>query len=191
MLALLTLGLNRCEAPTAPPISEQWETIAGFQAHVQITSDLGDSTLTYEMDYVHEKEDADSFTLTAPESIAGISGTIAGTDSAQFVLQYSNTELDDIMPRQAGLTPADGLFFVVADLRNAEPVQQWQETINGIKTEVVRYENGDTKTARQVWLRPDNLQPIYAEAYDNGQRVLTMRITDYQPIEAAKQSKAE
>lgn len=186
MLALFTLGLNRCEAPTAPPISEQWAAVAGFQAHVQMSSDLGDSTLTYEMDYVHHKDEADSFTLTAPESLAGISGTIAGTDTAQFVLQYNGTELDDIVPRQAGLTPADGLFFVVANLRNAEPAQQWQETINGTKTEVVRYEDGDNQTAHQVWLRTDNLQPVYAEAYADGQRVLTMQVTDYQPVQTAQ-----
>ena len=140
------------------------------------------SVLAYEVDYAYNKKDVDCFTITAPDSIAGVSGTIAGTDSAQFTLQYDGASLDDAMPQRPGLTPADGLYCLLADLRSGEPAQQWTEDVQGQKLLVLRYESetDDGKIARQVWLTDDGRQPVCAEMYADDECVLTIQVISYQ-----------
>ncbi len=138
--------------------------------------------LEYEMDYNYNKEDADTFTITAPESLAGIGGRIAGTDNGAFSLQYDGMVLDDAMPQRTGLTPADGLFCLLSDLRNSEPEQQWTEQASGTELLVLRYaEDGtDGKIEKQVWLTENGRQLVCAELYADGKRVLTIQVMSYQ-----------
>ena len=156
-----------------------FEELAGFTAQIKILSDLGDYVLEYELDYVYNRDDADTFSITAPASLAGISGTIAGTDSSAFSLQYDGMTLDDAMPQRTGLTPADALFCLLGDLRNAAPVQQWTE--QGNRLLVLRYETDgeDGKIEKQVWLTENGCQPVYAELYAAGERVLTIQVQSY------------
>lgn len=156
--------------------------VNGFVAHVKILSDLEQSVLEYEVDYVYNREESDTFSLTAPESLAGIGGTIAGTDSGQFSLQYDGMQLDDAMPRRTGLTPADALFCLLSDLRTEDPAQQWTEDAVGQTLLVLRYESedGDGKIAKQVWLTNDGRQPVCAELYADGKCVLTIQVMSYE-----------
>lgn len=154
--------------------------IEGFEARIKILSNLEQSVLEYELDYVYNKEDSDVFTITAPESLSGIGGTIAGTDEASFSLQYDDMRLDDAMPQRTGLTPADGFFCLLANLREDEPAQQWTESVSGRKLLALRYEDADGGgTAKQVWLAADTCAPVCAELYDNGKCVLTIQVASY------------
>ena len=129
---------------------------------------------------VYNREDSDSFTLTAPESVAGIGGRISGEENGAFTLQYNDLQLDDIAPRHTGLTPADAWFCLLNDLRYAAPAQVWSEHTNGESLLVLRYEKADDSVEKQVWLRQSNLQPVYAELYADGARVLTIQVESCQ-----------
>ena len=180
---MMLLALSGCGSAPADgqTVREHFETLAGFEAELKILSDLGQSVLEYQVDYVYNREDNDTFTITAPESLAGIGGTIAGTDNASFALQYDGLALDDAMPQRTGLTPADALFCLMNDLRTAEPVQLWTERADGASLLVLRYEqqDADGKVEKQVWLTEDSLQPVCAEFYADGTRVLQLLVTDY------------
>lgn len=182
-MALLLVMLSGCGGTAADgqSVRTHFEELAGFEAHLKILSDLEQSVLEYEVDYVYNKEDNDTFTITAPESLAGIGGTIAGTDSASFVLQYDGLALDDAMPQRTGLTPADALFCLLDDLRRAEPAQIWTESADGAKLLVLRYEQDgdDGKVEKQVWLTEPEYQPVCAELYADGERVLQIQVTAY------------
>ena len=163
-------------------VRSYFSEVAGFEAHVKILSNLEDSVLEYELDYVYNKEDSDSFTITAPESLAGIGGTIAGTGSGQFSLQFDGAQLDDAMPQRIGLTPADSLFCLLSDLRSDAPAEQWTEEAAGQTLLVLRYESEDDrgKIAKQVWLTADGRQPVCAELYADSKCVLTIQVMSYQ-----------
>ena len=180
---MMLLALSGCGSAPADgqAVREHFETLAGFEAELKILSDLGQSVLEYQVDYVYNREDNDTFTITAPESLAGIGGTIAGTDNASFTLQYDGLALDDAMPQRTGLTPADALFCLMNDLRTAEPVQLWTERADGASLLVLRYkqQDADGKVEKQVWLTEDSLQPVCAEFYADGTRVLQLLVTDY------------
>ena len=162
-------------------VRAHFDALSGFNAQVEILSDLGESVVTYKMDYAYSRDGNDGFTITAPESLAGIGGTIAGSENAQFTLQYDGLSLDDAMPQRIGLTPADGLFCLTNDLRTAEPAQIWTESASGTDFVVLRYESEDEDgtVAKQVWLADGTLQPAYAELFANGSRVLTIKVTAY------------
>lgn len=155
--------------------------LPGLEAHVKIVSDLGDATLGYELDYVYDKQGADTFTLTAPAALAGIEGALTGTDEASLELRYDGLALDDAMPQRPGLTPADALFGLLADLRTAQPAQQWEERVEGETLLVLRYEGEDRDGTiqKQVWLTQKELRPVCAELYADGTRVLFLQVTDY------------
>ena len=183
MLALFLL-LTACGGAVAndESVRTHFSEVPGFTAHIKILSNLGQSVLEYELDYVYNKEDSDSFTVTAPASLSGISGTIAGTDSAQFSLQYDGAALDDAMPQRIGLTPADGLFCLLSDLRSDVPAEQWSEDVAGQTLLVLRYESdsADGKIVKQVWLTEDGRQPVCAELYADDTCVLTIQVMEYQ-----------
>ena len=182
-MGVLLLALAGCGGVPADgqAVREHFDTLAGFEAELKILSDLGQSTLEYQVDYVYNREDNDTFAITAPESLAGIGGTIAGTDNASFTLQYDGLAIDDAMPQRTGLTPADALFCLLNDLRTAEPAQLWTERADGASLLVLRYEqqDADGKVEKQVWLTEDGLQPVCAEFYADGTRVLKILVTDY------------
>lgn len=183
-MAILLVVLSGCGGDTAADASTvrtHFEELAGFEAHLKILSDLEQSVLEYEVDYVYNKEDNDAFTITAPDSLAGIGGTIAGTDSASFVLQYDGLVLDDAMPQRVGLTPADALFCLLDDLRRAEPAQVWTEKTSGVELLVLRFvqDSDDGKVEKQVWLTKQGYQPVCAELYADGERVLQIQVMSY------------
>ena len=179
---MLLGGCGRPAEQSAEDVRAHFAALDGFTAHLKIISDLDQSVLEFESDYVYNKEDSDSVTLTAPESVAGIGGTIAGEENGAFTLQYNDLRLDDIAPRRTGLTPADGWFCLLNDLRYNAPEQVWSEHTDGESLLVLRYAQADKdgSTEKQVWLRQSDLQPVCAELYENGALVLTIQVESYQ-----------
>lgn len=184
-LCLLVLCACAKQPPTPDSVRAHFEALAGFNAHVKILSDFGQSALEYELDYAYNKESSDHLTITAPASVAGIEATIAGEDS--FVLQYGGAALEDGMPDIAGVTPAGCVYWLMRELRESEPLETWSETVNDIPALVLRYEStdGDTVIMRQVWLAAESLQPLCAEIYVDGSRALQLTFSEYQETAGA------
>ena len=132
--------------------------------------------------YAYNKEDVDVFTITAPESVSGVSGRIAGDSEATLALQYDDLVLDDARPVRPGMTPADAVFGVVCALRDTPADESWRESADGTALTVLHYrsESGDETIEKLVWLREDNMQPVYAELFADGTRELSIRFTSYQ-----------
>jgi len=153
---------------SAEDVRAHFASLDSCTAHLKIISDLDESVLEFESDYVYNREDSDSFTLTAPESVAGIGGRISGEENGAFTLQYNDLQL------------ADAWFCLLNDLRYAAPAQVWSEHTNGESLLVLRYEKADDSVEKQVWLRQSDLQPVYAELYADGARVLTIQVESCQ-----------
>ena len=133
--------------------------------------------MAFELDYAYNKEDVDVFTITGPESVSGVSGRIAGDSEATLALQYDDLVLDDARPVRPGMTPA-----VVCALRDTPADESWRESADGTALTVLHYrsESGDETIEKLVWLREDNMQPVYAELFADGTRELSIRFTSYQ-----------
>lgn len=177
---LLLLGGCAQDQPTAETIQEHFDTLPGFTAHVKIISDFDESVLEYEVDYAYNRKGSDHLTLTAPESVRGIEAAIDGEE--RILLRYGGAELDDGTPGLQGTTPADGVYWVLRELRESEPLEIWPESVSGTPALAVRYEGTveDTEIIRQVWLQQGSLQPLCAEVYSDGARVLLLTFSNYQ-----------
>ena len=134
---LLLLGGCAQDQPTAETIQEHFDALPGFTAHVKIISDFDESVLEYEVDYAYNRKGSDHLTLTAPESVRGIEATIDGEE--RILLRYGGAELDDGTPGLQGTTPADGVYWVLRELRESEPLEIWPESVSGTPALAVRY----------------------------------------------------
>ena len=56
----------------------------------------------------------------------------------------------------------------------------WSEHTTGESLLVLRYEKADDSVEKQVWLRQSDLQPVCAELYADGARVLTIQVESCQ-----------
>lgn len=176
---LLLVGCAKNQ-PTAQSIREHFDALPAFSAHVKIFSDFGGSALEYELDYAYNRKGSDHLTLTAPEAVSGIEATIDGEDS--FLLRYGDAELDDGTPGTQGATPADGVYWLMRELRESEPLELWTDTVSGTPALALRYESSvdDCELTRQIWLSQGSLQPLCAEVYANGTRALLLTFSGYQ-----------
>lgn len=132
-LLLLTALLCGCgtDENSGEDVRAHYENISGFSAHVKILSETDDFTMAFELDYAYNKEDVDVFTITAPESVSGVSGRIAGDSEATLALQYDDLVLDDARPVRPAWTPADAVFGVVCALRDTPADESWRESADG------------------------------------------------------------
>lgn len=176
---LLLSGCARSR-PTAETIREHFDALPGFTAHVKIISDFAESTLEYEVDYAYNRKGSDHLTLTAPEAVRGIEATIDGEE--HMLLRYNGAELDDGTAGLTGTTPADGVYWLLRELRESEPLEIWPESVAGTPALAVRFESSvdGAEIIRQVWLHQTSLQPLCAEVYADGTRVLLLTFSEYQ-----------
>lgn len=117
-----------------------------------------------------------------PSRFPGYRAGIAGDSDATLALQYDDLVLDDARPVRPGMTPADAVFGVVCALRDTPADESWRESADGTALTVLHYrsESGEETIEKLVWLREDNMQPVYAELFADGTRELSIRFTSYQ-----------
>ncbi|MBP3311709.1 MAG: hypothetical protein J6L72_05675 [Butyricicoccus sp.] len=184
ILAVLFL-LCGCSAGGGGPLDERirqtFEELPGFTAQVRILSDLGDSTQEFGGTYVYQKEGNDTLTLQTPQALEGIAVDISGEDAGNLTVRYEDTVFDSGMPVRPGLTPADAIPRMLCELRDAAPLEAWEETVGGVKMAAARYEIEDDagRIMYQVWLTRESLRPSYAECFADGERVLQVFFSEY------------
>lgn len=177
--------LCACSEKSGGPLDERipqtFQNLPGFTAQVRILSDLGDSTQEYSGTYIYQQEGNDTLTLQTPQALEGVVVDVSGEDTASLTVQYKDTVLDSGMPSRSGMTPADAIPRMLCELRDAAPLEAWEETVGGVQMAAARYEIEDEqgRIMYQIWLTRDSLHPSYAECFADGQRVLQVFFSEY------------
>lgn len=188
---LLLLSLHGCaSAPKEADIRADFQALPGASFHAKIFSDTGSLALEYELDYVYNKNDSDSLTITAPEALSGIHATIAGKQKSEMTLQYENTVLEAPGVSTPGLTPSDCIPGLLYELRSSVPTETSGEKANGVALTMLKYENAaqENGICRQIWVRQDNGTPVCAEVYVDGQQILRCIFSDWKTLSAGPAS---
>lgn len=154
----------------AASVRDVYAAASSIETVADITSDLNEETMTYQIGYDYEKkEDTASAVMTvlAPESIAGITAGVTGED---FTFSYDGTELETAMPDRKGLTPADVITYLLYDLMNTVPEQVWMEgELLALRFEEVTEE---CTAVKEVYLNAETGALSEARIYCDGKQIM-------------------
>lgn len=143
----------------------------GFTA--EITADYGDELHTFSMDCTCDSQGNLSFTVTEPETISGITGTIA-QDGGR--LTFDDTALEFPLLADDQLTPVSAPWIFLKTLRGG------YLTSAGEEGELLRLTIDDSYEEDalhlDIWLNADNT-PVRADILYDGRRILSLSIADF------------
>ena len=140
---------------------------------VELTADYGDKTYDFAMSCKGDTEGNLFFTVTAPETIAGISGSVSnGAGKLTFDDQILAFEiLSDGL-----ISPVSGPWVMLKSL------QSGYLTSCGAEGEVLRLSVDDSYRDKalhlDIWLGDEDV-PQRCEIYWEGRRLLTMRVKNF------------
>ena len=179
-LLLLFCGCSRNAPPVGESVRAHFSEMTSAQATVKILSDVTDLALEYQAEYRYNKEGEDCLTLTAPAEIAGIEVYIAGEQTAELTLRFAETELFLPLDSPSGTRPIDAPSALLRTLQTGEPCEIGSDTLDGVKTQFLRYDEQDSDPAisRMVWL-DDSYTPLCAEIYQDGVKRVTLFFTHF------------
>ncbi len=173
--AAVLLLLTGCSAVNNPEqlaqsVQQTYAEASSVQTTVRIVADLGEETMTYDIEYDYAAQDGAptaQMTVLAPESIKGITATISGEE---YTFSYDGTVLETAMPQRKGLTPADAVTYLLDDLMHQTAQQVWMED----ELLALRYEqqNDEGTTVKEVYVQPDTGALVQARIYREGEQIL-------------------
>ena len=146
---------------------------AGMTFDVDMTADYGDKTYDFSMSCKGDTEGNLTFTVTAPETIAGITGTISkGTGKLTFDGQMLAFEtLSDGL-----LSPVCGPWVLLKSLQSGYLTSCGEE--NGSLRVSIDDSYEDKALHLDIWLGEGDV-PNRCELYWEGRRLLTMLVKNF------------
>ena len=146
-------------------------TTCAFDA--AITADYGDEIHTFAMNCTGDKNGDLQFTVTAPETIAGITGKFEGQKGMltfdEFALEFPRLTDDQI-------TPVSGPWILLRTLMGGYLTSCGPDGENLHVTINDSYE--EDALVLDIWLSAENT-PIRAEILYDGRRIVTMDIENF------------
>lgn len=140
----------------------------------EVTADYGDKLFTFTLECAGDEEGNLTFSVTEPESISGITGTITGEGG---FLTFDDAALQFDLLADGQVTPVSAPWLLLKTLRGGyltcagEDGEKLRVTIDD------SYE--DDALQLDIWLNSDNL-PVQGEILYDGCRILSMTIGNFQ-----------
>ena len=146
----------------------------GCSFDVTVTADYGDEIYQFAMN-CHSGGRGDlEFTVTEPESIAGITGTIS---SGEGKLTFDDAALQFPLMADNQVTPVSGPWILMKTLLGGYLTAANEEDDLLHLTIHDSYE--DDALQMEIWLNGDNL-PVCGEILYDGRRIVTMTVENFQ-----------
>lgn len=139
----------------------------------EITADYGDKTYTFSMVCQVDKEGKMTFEVTAPESIAGITGTVS---AAGGHLTFDDKALAFELMADELLTPVSAPWILIKTLRSGYLTSCNEE--GGQLRVAIDDSYEEDALHLDVWLDENDL-PQAAEIYWQGRRLLTVNVKNF------------
>lgn len=141
---------------------------------VDITADYGDKVHTFSMDCVGDAQGNMTFTVTAPETISGITGKIADGDGS---LTFDDTALHFELLTDDMLSPVSAPWILLKTLRSGYLTAAGMEEDQLRLTIDDSYE--DDALQLDIWLDGGDL-PVRAEILHDGRNILSLTVTKFE-----------
>ncbi len=145
----------------------------GVSFSVDITADYGDKTHSFSMDCQTDAKGELTFTVTKPESIAGITGTVSSTGGK---LHFDETALAFELMADEQLSPVSGPWVLMNTLRSGYLTSSTME--GDMLRLAIDDSYGDDALHLDIWL--DNTDaPVRGEILWQGRRLLSMDVKNF------------
>lgn len=141
----------------------------GCSFTAEITADYGDMTYAFTMDCVADAQGNVSFTVTKPETIAGITGKLTADGGS---VTFDDTALAIPMLTEDLITPVSAPWILMRTLRGGYITS----CADGRVTIDDSY--ADDALKLDITLNADN-KPSLAEIYWKNRRILTVEVTSF------------
>lgn len=147
---------------------------SGVAFDAKITADYGDKAFEFETHCQVDAQGALEFTVTKPESISGISGSVSATGAK---LTFDDKVLAIEMLADEQLTPVSGPWILINTLRSG------YLTSGGIEADKVRLSIDDSYQDNalhlDIWLDGSDI-PVRGEILWQGRRILSLDVSNFQ-----------
>lgn len=141
--------------------------------HTEVTADYGDKSYTFGMDCNINKDSSVQFSVTSPESIQGISGSITDTSGK---LTFDDKVLLFEPIADGILSPISAPWFFIQGLQSGY-IDACAASDNGYTIEI--QDNYREKTIHiSVCMNEKNV-PVYAEIIWDGMRIMSIDIENF------------
>lgn len=139
----------------------------------EITADYGDRIHIFTMDCIADRNGNITFTVTKPESISGIHGTLGGEGGK---LTFDNTALHFDLLAEEKLTPISAPWIIIRTLRSGYITSACTEDETTRLTIDDSYEEDPLQL--DIWLNSDHI-PVHADILFDGCRILSVNVTNF------------
>ena len=176
LLFSLLCGCSGGDAELNQAISLRQELLRSSGCHFQteITADYGDKMYTFSMDCDMDAQGKVTFTVTKPESLAGISGTVSDVGGN---LMFADTELAFPLLADEQLSPVSGPWILMKTLRSGYFRAAGIE--DGLLCVTIDDSYQEDAMQLDIWIAEENT-PVRAEILHNGSRILSLAVSNFQ-----------
>lgn len=140
----------------------------------RITADYGDKTFTYSMQCAFTDNGDMTFTVTAPETIAGITGSV--TDDSGM-LTFDDTALQFPLMADEQVSPVTAPWVMMKALRSGYLTSAGED--EGFLRLTINDTYEEDALQVDIWLNDQDL-PVRAEMVYDGLRILSMDVENMQ-----------
>lgn len=176
LMAVLLAGCSRSDGAMDRAVSMRQELLDadGCTFTVSVTADYGDKIHTFEMDCAADREGDLTFTVTAPGSIAGITGTVTDEKGS---LTFDGKALAFELLADGQVTPVSAPWILIHTLRGGYLTACAEES-DGFRLSIDdSYE--DDALHLDIWVDQEMI-PAEAEILWKNRRILSMTIENFQ-----------
>ena len=141
--------------------------------HVDITADYGDTVYEFGMDCQADTAGNLSFTVTAPETIQGITGTVDGTGGN---LTFDDAVLVFELLADGQITPVSAPWILIRTIRSGY-IHATAETETGTKL-IINDSYEEDSLQLDIWLDEEDC-PVAAEILWQGKRIVSLTVKNF------------
>ena len=141
--------------------------------HADITADYGDTVHEFGMDCQADSSGNLSFTVTAPETIQGITGTVDGTGGN---LTFDKAVLAFELLADGQITPVSAPWILIRTLRGGY-IHATADTENGTKL-IINDSYEEDSLQLDIWLDEEDY-PVAAEILWQGKRIVSLTVKNF------------
>lgn len=173
LLLLSGCGGSSPEMDEAMTLREKLLKASGCSFDAAVTADYGDKLFSFRLRCQGDSGGNLTFTVVEPESIAGVSGTVAGTGGE---LTFDGTALSFPLMADGQVTPVTGPWLLLKTLRSGYLTSAGRE--GDLLRMAIDDSYQDDALHLDIWA--EGGMPVRGEILYDGRKILSVDVADFQ-----------